>query len=659
MEVPTVVYVLNDDPVYWALMRNSALSVAAHWPAWAPLVVVVATDGPALGREAEMTRAALDGKADLRFEDISSWIDEFGLRKDCRLFSYIVKARFVLSFALGDRFRRALLLDADTEAVGPLDGLVALDTEGRSIAGFADAGFRFDRTATTEEVGRDRSLSVRADITDELDRLDVVRVAGPDALDPRKNDPYVNAGVLLFDFSRMPADRETARVRLANRLVDKYGLLWADQDAFNLLWDIRRLGCDEFNVMPFGGNVPENAKLLHITGGVQPLRLQLNARALARNAEWHRAPAPRPRKDRLFVSVYAITKNEEKFVDRWMDSMSEADEVVVLDTGSTDGTVAKLRARGALVKTRVFRPWRFDTSRNESMRLCSPEADILVCTDLDEVLNKGWRKQLENAWTAAVERGERPTTATYRYIWSFTADGDPDRTFTYEKVHAPGVCHWTHPVHEVLAYDGPKICVRVPGMLLEHHPDKTKSRASYLPLLEMSVREDPEDDRNMHYLGREYMFHGEWQKAIDTLQRHLGLPRAKWRAERAASMRFIARCHRNLGNDLTAELWYYRAMDEAPDQRESAVEFAQWLYDRKAPWSQLEAACRRALSVKDRLGSYLTEADAWGEKPHDLLSVALWNLGDRAGALAEARRAFDLSPNDERIRRNVEIMEAK
>lgn len=38
------------------------------------------------------------------------------------------------------------------------------------------------------------------------------------------------------------------------------------------------------------------------------------------------------------VVVYAICKNERAFADRWMASMSEADEVYVLDTGSTDGT---------------------------------------------------------------------------------------------------------------------------------------------------------------------------------------------------------------------------------------------------------------------------------------------------------------------------------
>ena len=36
------------------------------------------------------------------------------------------------------------------------------------------------------------------------------------------------------------------------------------------------------------------------------------------------------------VTVYAISKNEEKFAARWVKSMAEADHICVLDTGSTD-----------------------------------------------------------------------------------------------------------------------------------------------------------------------------------------------------------------------------------------------------------------------------------------------------------------------------------
>ena len=49
------------------------------------------------------------------------------------------------------------------------------------------------------------------------------------------------------------------------------------------------------------------------------------------------------------VCVYAIAKNEEKFVDRWINSMKEADEIYVLDTGSKDKTIKKLKKLGVKV----------------------------------------------------------------------------------------------------------------------------------------------------------------------------------------------------------------------------------------------------------------------------------------------------------------------
>ena len=69
------------------------------------------------------------------------------------------------------------------------------------------------------------------------------------------------------------------------------------------------------------------------------------------------------------VCVYAIAKNEEKFVDRWVDSMSEADEIYVLDTGSCDNTVKKLRAKDVIVKKKKYETFRFDVARNDSMKM--------------------------------------------------------------------------------------------------------------------------------------------------------------------------------------------------------------------------------------------------------------------------------------------------
>ena len=98
------------------------------------------------------------------------------------------------------------------------------------------------------------------------------------------------------------------------------------------------------------------------------------------------------------VCVYAICKNEEKFVDRWYESVKEADEIYVLDTGSTDNTVNKLMQHGVFVTKKIIDPWRFDVARNESLKLVPDDTDICVCVDLDEVYEPGWRKLLENCW---------------------------------------------------------------------------------------------------------------------------------------------------------------------------------------------------------------------------------------------------------------------
>ena len=356
---------------------------------------------------------------------------------------------------------------------------------------------------------------------------------------------------------------------------------------------------------------------------------------------------------RYQVCVYAICKNEEQFVDRWMDSMSEADRVVVLDTGSTDATVEKLRARGAEVTVEVISPWRFDAARNRSMELVPETADICVCTDLDEVLRPGWRELLEEAWVPGAGQ------ATYRYTWSFNPDGSEGVVFWYEKIHARRGYRWVHPVHEVLAWTGegrPGPTVVADGVQLDHHPDPTKSRGQYLPLLELSVEEDPQDDRNVHYLGREYLFRGRWDDCIRTLKGHLAMPRATWRDERAASMRYIAKAYQEKGEPTEARNWYLRAAAEAPHLREPWIDLAMLLYELEE-WEGVLYFTGQALTITHRPRTYICEAAPWGSLPYDLRSIAFYRTGRLKEALEAARAALALEPENERLRGNVALLE--
>lgn len=351
------------------------------------------------------------------------------------------------------------------------------------------------------------------------------------------------------------------------------------------------------------------------------------------------------------VAVYAICKNEAPFVDRWMDSMSEADEVYVTDTGSTDDTVDKLRDRGAIVNKINLNPWTFDVARNISLSFVPKDIDICVCTDLDEIFNPGWRELLEKAWMPHTKR------LKYMYTWSFNPDGTPGVTFWYEKIHQRQNFRWIHPVHEVLQYYGvePDIYAYEEKIQLNHYPDSSKSRSQYLHLLEKSIKEDPDDDRNMHYLGREYMFYGMWDKCIETLKKHIKMPKANWNDERSASMRFIARAYKAKNNFCESTNWLYRAIAEAPYLRESYVEMAQLAYEQK-DWPRVYHMVEETLKIKERPASYINEASSWDFTIYDLGALSSFELGLYEKSLNFVKIAVEMAPNNERLKRNLEII---
>ena len=351
------------------------------------------------------------------------------------------------------------------------------------------------------------------------------------------------------------------------------------------------------------------------------------------------------------VYVYAICKNEEKFAARWMGSMAEADGVYVLDTGSDDNSAAALRALGARVETAVITPWRFDAARNRSLEMVPEDADICVCTDLDEVITPGWRERLEAAWQPGAGQ------ARYKYVWAFREDGSEDVVFDGEKIHARSGFRWVNPVHEVLRREGPPLpAVYVTGMQVNHYPDASKSRAQYLPLLEAAVAEDPDNDRNVHYLGREYLFRGQYEKCLETLESHLRMPSAAWRDERCASCRYMARAWAALGRPDEQERCLLRAAAEAPHVREPWLDLARFYYGRAA-WEGVLFACRRALDIASQPHTYICESACYGPLPWDLLSIACWRLGLWERAREAVTQALALAPDDQRLRRNRELME--
>lgn len=340
------------------------------------------------------------------------------------------------------------------------------------------------------------------------------------------------------------------------------------------------------------------------------------------------------------IAVYTIALNEEQFVQRWFDSAKEADYLVIVDTGSTDNTVRLAEALGITVHSIKVKPWRFDDARNAALFLLPEDVDYCISLDMDEVLMPGWREAFDRL-------DPRVTRPKYKYVWSSNPDGTEALTFGGDKIHARHGYRWTHPVHEVLVANGIEEIMGWVDVDLRHYPDASKSRGQYLPLLELSVREDPNDDRNLFYLGREYMYHGIKDKAIECLLKHLTI--STWHAERATGMRYLANLTGN------KEPWLLKACAEAPERREPWVDLAQYYHDIKN-WEGSYFAAKRSLFIQERPMEYLCEPHAWGSLPEDLCGVAAWGIGRFDESLMLTISALRKSPEDSRIRSNLKMM---
>ena len=340
------------------------------------------------------------------------------------------------------------------------------------------------------------------------------------------------------------------------------------------------------------------------------------------------------------IAVYTIAKNEEQYVNKWAESCKDADYRFILDTGSTDRTVELARAAGIEVAVASISPWRFDDARNISLGLLPADIDMCIALDMDEVLVPGWREELEKV-------SPQTTRPRYQYTWSWNGD-EPGLQYGGDKAHARHGYRWKHPVHEVITPDRIQEIQEWTSLEIHHHPDNSKSRGQYFPLLELAVQEDPLGDRNMYYLAREYFFNGMYDKAAEMFKRHLANPNATWPPERAASLRYLAKCIPDLAYDYLSQ-----AVKEAPGRREALVELAQFHYS-KDDWRMCKAAALQALDIEEKPLDYLCEEFAWGALPYDLVAISAYNMGDKKTAYRYGGIALGFDPENDRLASNMD-----
>jgi tetratricopeptide (TPR) repeat protein len=352
------------------------------------------------------------------------------------------------------------------------------------------------------------------------------------------------------------------------------------------------------------------------------------------------------------ISAAMIVLNEERVLGESLESICrQVDEIVVIDTGSTDGTVELARRFGAHVLTKAWCD-DFSAARNHSLE--QARCDWILYIDADERLTipattalRHWLT--EDAAACRVMLRPRAGFTRYRELRLFRRD---------PRIRFQGIIHETvHPdIDTVCRHDDLKI--RDTDICLDHvgyDGDLTKKYYRNLPLLERALVSTPE---------RVFLW-VDLAQALAGLGRNGEAESAAWRAVEFASLASDSK-HHNDG----AAAWLCLIglhLEANPSRAVKLAERASAIYPHNHALSLAFANARfltganeeivplleqlanmSAESAFDPLTAY--DIRVFGEWPLDLMGAVFARMGKRERAAKAFSQASQLAPDNSSYR---------
>lgn len=143
------------------------------------------------------------------------------------------------------------------------------------------------------------------------------------------------------------------------------------------------------------------------------------------------------------LSAVIITHNESARIADCLDSVSFCDEILVVDSGSTDGTQRICLARNARL---IEQPW-LGYGAQKRFAVAQAKHDWVLCIDADEIITSELRSSIEQAIARNGTRAYAlPRRNRFMGRWLAHGEGYPDLCL---RLFDRQVANWSDdPVHE-------------------------------------------------------------------------------------------------------------------------------------------------------------------------------------------------------------------
>lgn len=350
----------------------------------------------------------------------------------------------------------------------------------------------------------------------------------------------------------------------------------------------------------------------------------------------------------MTVSIALIVKNEEQTLDRCLASLAGAvDEIVVVDTGSSDATVAV--ARRYTDRICDF-PWRDDFAAARQFAFEQTHGDWVGWVDADDVVVGA--EQIRSVAAAA-----SPVVGAiyWRYAMDFDAAGQPQCQFWRERlVRNDGSWRWQGRIHEVLTSDQSWQTLRRPEVWVEHRSpagrDATRLQRN-IPLMEAELASagPTPSPRLLFYLGRDYASAGRSEEALTIYQRYLAA--AAWDDERYLAQTAVAGLLRSMNRLDEASHADLQAVKLKPRWPDAYFGLAQTAYF-QGRWPDVVHWCDIGRSLPTPETDHILDLAASQHRWIIHYTNALYHLDRLAEALAWTERALTMCPDDPWHRQN-------